>query len=64
MFQSENLLEFHFNWEGTWTLAAQFSKDQRVFLVLEYTKRRGKIGVQNEIIQEFNYKFPNFCGFL
>ena len=27
--------------------------DQRVVLVLEYTKRRGKKGVQNEIIQEF-----------
>ena len=39
-------------------MPAQFSKDQRVFLVLEYTKRRGRKGVQNEIIQEFNYKFP------
>ena len=37
-------------------MPAQFSKDQRVFLVLEYTKRRGRKGVQNEIIQEFNYK--------
>ena len=39
-------------------MPAQFSKDQRVFLVLEYTKRRGRKGVQNEIIQEFNFKFP------
>ena len=53
-------------------MPAQFSKDQRVFLVLEYRKRRGRKGVQNEITQEFNYKFhgvrspikkPNFCGF-
>ena len=39
-------------------LPAQFSKDQRVFLVLKYTKRRGRNGVQKEIIQEVNYKFP------
>ena len=39
-------------------MPAQVSKDQRVFLVLEYTKRKGRKGVQNEITQEFNYKFP------
>ena len=39
-------------------MPAQFSKDQRVFLVLKYTKSKGRKGFQNEIIQEFNYKFP------
>ena len=39
-------------------MPAQFSKDKSVFLFLEYTKRRGRKGVQNEIIQEFIYKIP------
>ena len=42
-------------------MSAQFSKDQRVFLVLEYTKRRGRKGVQIEIIQELNYKLFLMC---
>ena len=53
-------------------MPAQFSKDQWVFLVLEYTMRRGRNEVQNGITQDLNYKFPcvrrpikkpNFCGF-
>ena len=48
-------------------MPAQFSKDKRVFLALEYTKRRGRKWVQNENIQvpwcAQSLKTPNFCGF-
>ena len=38
-------------------MAPQFSTEQRIFITLEYTKKKGSKGFKDHIIQDFQAKF-------